>query len=42
MGYETKRVVGCAMEVLNHLGHGLLAKPHENALAVELAYRGIL
>jgi len=34
---ETKRVVGCAMEVLNQLGHGMLEKPYENALAVELS-----
>jgi GxxExxY protein len=32
---EAHRVVGCAMEVLNGLGHGLLEKPYENALAVE-------
>lgn len=29
------------MEVLNVLGHGLLEKPYENALAVELRLRGI-
>ena len=32
---EVFDVVGCAMEVLNELGHGLLEKPYENALAVE-------
>jgi GxxExxY protein len=29
------------MEVLNHVGHGLLEKPYERALAVELGLRGI-
>ena len=28
--------VGCAIEVLNTLGHGLVEKPYENALVVEL------
>jgi len=32
---EVYQVVGCAMEVLNELGHGLLEKPYENALVVE-------
>ena len=34
-------VVGCAMEVLNELGHGLLEKPYENALFVELGLKYI-
>jgi GxxExxY protein len=34
-------VIGCAMEVLNTLGHGLNEKPYENALAVELRLQGI-
>ena len=38
---EVHRVVGCAMEVSNVLGHGLLEKPYENALAVEFGLRGI-
>ena len=38
---EVHRVVGCAMEVLNELGHGLLEKPYENALVVEFGLRGI-
>jgi len=38
---ETHRVIGCAMEVLNALGHGLLEKPYENALCVELNLQGI-
>ena len=38
---EVFQVVGCAMEVLNILGHGLLEKPYENALAVEFHHRGI-
>jgi GxxExxY protein len=38
---EVFEVVGCAMEVLNELGHGLIEKPYENALAIELGLRGI-
>ena len=38
---EVFDVVGCAMEVLNELGHGLLEKPYENALVVEFGLRGI-
>ncbi|MFO7774313.1 MAG: GxxExxY protein [Candidatus Hydrogenedentota bacterium] len=38
---ETERIIGCAMEVLNEVGHGLLEKPYENALAVEFGLRGI-
>ncbi|MBI3884323.1 MAG: GxxExxY protein [Opitutae bacterium] len=34
-------VVGCAIEVLNTLGHGLHEKPYENALVVEFNLRGI-
>lgn len=40
-GEEVYQVVGCAMEVLNTLGHGLLEKPYENALVVEFGLRGI-
>jgi len=38
---EVYRVVGCAMEVLNTLGHGLLEKPYENALVVEFQQQEI-
>ena len=38
---EVHRIVGCAMEVLNILGHGLLEKPYENALVVEFGLKGI-
>lgn len=38
---EVHRVVGCAMEVLNVLDHGLLEKPYENALVVEFGLQGI-
>lgn len=38
---EVFQIVGCAMEVLNPLGHGLLEKPYENALVVEFGLRGI-
>ena len=34
-------VIGCAMDVLNTIGHGLHEKPYENGLAIELALRGI-
>lgn len=38
---DTRAIIGAAMEVLNVLGHGLLEKPYENALAVELGLQGI-
>ena len=38
---ETREIIGCAMEVLNMLGHGLLEKPYENALVVEFWLRSI-
>ena len=38
---EVFRIVGCAIEVLNTLGHGLVEKPYENALVVELGLRKI-
>jgi len=38
---EVFQVVGCAIEVLNTLGHGLIEKPYENALAVEFLIRKI-
>lgn len=38
---ETHQIIGCAMEVLNTLGHGLLEKPYENALCVEFGLRQI-
>jgi GxxExxY protein len=38
---EAHRIVGCAMEVLNTLGHGLLEKPYENALVVEFGLQAI-
>lgn len=38
----TYQIVGGAFEVLNELGHGLLEKPYENALALELSLRAIL
>ncbi|MGH7982632.1 MAG: GxxExxY protein [Candidatus Udaeobacter sp.] len=33
------QIVGCAIEVLNTLGHGLIEKPYENALTVEFGLR---
>lgn len=38
---EVYWIVGCAMEVMNTLGHGLLEKPYENALVVEFGLKGI-
>jgi hypothetical protein len=38
---EVFRIVGCAIEVLNTLGHGLVAKPYENALVVEFGLQEI-
>jgi GxxExxY protein len=38
---EVFQIIGCAIEVLNTLGHGLVEKPYENALAVELGLRHI-
>ena len=38
---EVYEIVGCAMDVLNELGHGLLEKPYENALVVEFALKNI-
>ena len=38
---EVFDVVGCAMEVLNELGNGLLEKPYENALVVECGLKNI-
>jgi GxxExxY protein len=38
---EVFQIVGCAIDVLNTLGHGLLEKPYENALVVEFGLRKI-
>ena len=38
---RTREIIGCAMEGLNTLGHGLLEKVYENALCVEMRLRGI-
>ena len=37
----TREIIGCSMEVLNGLGHGLLEKPYEKALVVEFRLRKI-
>jgi hypothetical protein len=36
---EIHAIIGCAFEVLNTLGHGLLEKSYENALTVELGLK---
>ncbi|WP_339742510.1 GxxExxY protein [uncultured Rubinisphaera sp.] len=38
---ETESILSAAFEVSNKLGPGLLEKPYENALVVELRLRGI-
>jgi GxxExxY protein len=38
---EVFQIVGCAIEVLNTLGHGTVEKPYENALVVEFQTRGV-
>jgi len=38
---EVYQIVGCALEVLNGLGHGLHEKPYENAMVVEFGLRKI-
>src|SRR5262245_16394894 len=38
---EMFQIVGCAIDVLNTLGHGLIEKPYENALVVEFLLRKI-
>jgi GxxExxY protein len=38
---EVFQIVGCAIEVLNTLGHGIVEKPYENALVVEFGLRRI-
>jgi GxxExxY protein len=38
---EVYKVVGCAIEVLTSIGHGLHEKPYENALAVEFGLAGV-
>ncbi len=37
----TFQVVGCAMAVLNELGHGLREKTYERALCIELKHQGL-
>src|SRR5256885_8730825 len=38
---EVFQIIACAIEVLNTLGHGIVEKPYENALAAEFRLRGI-
>ena len=38
---ESYTIIGCAMEVLNTLGHGFNEKVYENALVVEFELRNI-
>lgn len=38
---EVYAVVGCVIEVLNELGHGLHEKPYQNALVVEFGLRKV-
>ena len=38
---EVFQIVGCAIEIINTLGHGFVEKPYENALVVEFGLRKI-
>lgn len=38
---ETHRIIGCAFDVLNEIGHGLHEKVYENALVVAFRSAGI-
>lgn len=38
---ESQQIIGCAMEVLNEIGHGFHEKPYENALVIEFRLRKI-
>ena len=38
---ETHRIIGCAMEVINEIGHGFYEKIYENAMVVEFRLRNI-
>lgn len=38
---EVFQIVGCAIKVLNTLGHGIVEKPYENALVVEFRLQNI-
>ena len=38
---QTKRIIGCAMEVSNSIGHGFYEKVYENALVVEFGLNDI-
>ena len=38
---ETERIIGCAFDVLNTLGHGFHEKPYEQALVVDFRYHGV-
>ena len=39
---EVFQIIGCAIEVISALGHGLVEKPYENALVVEFGLRNIV
>ena len=38
---ETQRIIGCAFDVLNEVGHGLYEKIYENAACVAFTLAGI-
>ena len=38
---EVFQIIGCAIEVLDTLGHGIVEKPYENALVVGFGLREI-
>ena len=38
---ETEKIIGCAFEVLNAMGHGFHEKPYEQALTVEFRHQNV-
>ena len=38
---ETEKIIGCAFDVLNAVGHGYHEKPYEEGLAVDFRHHGI-
>ena len=38
---ESQRIIGCAMEVHNELGHGFHEKPYERSLVIEFREQNI-
>ena len=41
MKEQTHKIIGCAIEVSNVLGHGFHEKPYENALVLEFGLQNV-